>query len=295
MTEQARPAFQFYPKEFLSSSKVMAMTLTERGAYITLLSVEWLDGSLPTSAAELARILGLSVARFQKLWRGLLASCFVERNGRLVNDRLERVRAELAAYIAAAKRGGTRSAEARRKQFGTAQPSKGGSAEGSKSLRRRSRSAPEVTSNPPSNPPLRELPRTSSNTASASATASATASTSDPSDQRGATPTPITEFLTFYEQKFTSVVGDKPLINGRDAKIAKTILDKYGPKKAQNLLNAFFATSDEFILKAGFGLNIFAGQLNKFLGDQRPRAAAAPTGGRTGAPPKGKYDGITEG
>jgi len=96
--EKASPAFQFYPKEFLSSSKVMAMSLTERGAYITLLSVEWLDGSLPNSPGGLARILGLSEPRFRKLWGGVLSACFIERDGRLVNARLEDERRKQIAF-----------------------------------------------------------------------------------------------------------------------------------------------------------------------------------------------------
>lgn len=87
------PAFQFYPKDFLSSSKVRKMTLAEIGAYIVLLSTYWLDGGLPNDHAELAGILRITDTQFGRLWTGRpLGQCFVERNGRLVNERLERER-----------------------------------------------------------------------------------------------------------------------------------------------------------------------------------------------------------
>jgi uncharacterized protein YdaU (DUF1376 family) len=83
------PAFQFYPKDFLSSSKVGRMSLTEVGTYILLLSHAWLDGGLPTDTRELAKIVHMNPQRFARMWSGALSECFVERSGRLVNDRLE--------------------------------------------------------------------------------------------------------------------------------------------------------------------------------------------------------------
>ncbi len=98
MVVEKAPAFQFYPKEFLSSSKVIAMTPAERGAYITLLSMQWLDGSLPTDLSVLARLVGLPTATFKRLWPANLARCFEEREGRLLNARLEDERKKQAAF-----------------------------------------------------------------------------------------------------------------------------------------------------------------------------------------------------
>lgn len=111
---KSSPAFQFYPKEFLSSSKVMAMSLAERGAYITLLSVEWLDGSLPNDVNSLARLLAIPERKFQAIWQQHLAACFVERDGRLINERLERVRAEQEAYREQQKLNGARGGRPRK-------------------------------------------------------------------------------------------------------------------------------------------------------------------------------------
>lgn len=92
------PAFQFYPKDFLSSSKVQRMSLTEVGIYILLLSRAWLDGSLPSDVAEIAKLVKVPTARFAKMWRGSLSECFIERAGRLVNARMEDERKKQADF-----------------------------------------------------------------------------------------------------------------------------------------------------------------------------------------------------
>lgn len=92
------PAFQFFPKEFLSSSKVCRMANAEVGIYVKLLCHEWMDGSLPTDHRQLARMVGVPFRQFSRTWEGPLSECFVERNGRLVNPRLERARKEQIEY-----------------------------------------------------------------------------------------------------------------------------------------------------------------------------------------------------
>ncbi len=93
------PAFQYYPKDFLTDSNVLAMSLTEIGAYWKLISICWIDDTLPTSTAALARLVGVPHAHFSRLWPAL-APCFKEKSGRLIHPRLERERAAQAAYRA---------------------------------------------------------------------------------------------------------------------------------------------------------------------------------------------------
>lgn len=83
------PAFQFYPADFFGSSKVQRMSLTERGAYITLLAHCWLDGGLPNDPKQLAALLHVKPLQFDRMWACVLKECFVERNGVLINARLE--------------------------------------------------------------------------------------------------------------------------------------------------------------------------------------------------------------
>lgn len=93
------PAFQFYPKDFLASSKVDDMSMTERGVYITLLSRCWLDNGLPTDLPALAKYARMKPANFERMWStGPLRECFVERGGRFHNDRLDHERKSQAEY-----------------------------------------------------------------------------------------------------------------------------------------------------------------------------------------------------
>jgi uncharacterized protein YdaU (DUF1376 family) len=87
--KEKSPAFQFYPKDFLSSSKVGRMSLTEIGAYALLLSHSWLEGGLPIDIDEIAKLVKVPAPRFARMWAGSIGECFVQRGDRLINERLE--------------------------------------------------------------------------------------------------------------------------------------------------------------------------------------------------------------
>lgn len=70
---------------------VAAMSLQERGAYITLLCICWQEKSLPSEVSRLANIVGLPGKTFQKLWPHL-SGCFVQQGDRLLHPRLEKER-----------------------------------------------------------------------------------------------------------------------------------------------------------------------------------------------------------
>lgn len=111
------PAFQFYPKDFLSDSHVVAMRLPERGAYITLLCLCWLDGSIPSDLELLARRCQVSTTAFTRLWPAL-EPCFrvcSTAPSRLVQPRIERERQKQVTWremkAKAGRKGGTAKAE----------------------------------------------------------------------------------------------------------------------------------------------------------------------------------------
>lgn len=89
---EQRPSFQFYPQDFLASDSVAQMTHEEVGVYILLLCRAWVGPGLPVEIARVARLVGITEERFAALWAGPLGSCFEERDGRLVNARMERER-----------------------------------------------------------------------------------------------------------------------------------------------------------------------------------------------------------
>jgi len=107
------PAFQFYPGDYLSSSKVMRMSLEEEGAYIRLLCICWLDGFLPKNEKELAKFCKISALKFCRLWTHI-ADCFVESEpGKLVNLRLEKERAKQAKFRESKSYAGKKGAQSR--------------------------------------------------------------------------------------------------------------------------------------------------------------------------------------
>ena len=87
------PAFQFYPQDFLADAKVQVMTTEERGAYITLLCHEWIEGGLPIDEEGLAMLSGAR-DRWPEI-RDRIMVCFKRSGGKAskwINPRLQRER-----------------------------------------------------------------------------------------------------------------------------------------------------------------------------------------------------------
>ncbi len=92
------PAFQFYPKDFLSDGNQAGMSLQECGAYVRLLCVCWNEGSIPNNVTRLARLCGATPGQMQKLWPAV-SVCFRENEwGRLVHPRLDKERSKQVEY-----------------------------------------------------------------------------------------------------------------------------------------------------------------------------------------------------
>ena len=88
MSQQDRsPAFQFYPKDFLSDPNVMMMTNAQVGAYIKLLCVCWQQDTLPNDDETLAILVGESRTWWKK-FGGLIKACFRVRSRKLIHPRL---------------------------------------------------------------------------------------------------------------------------------------------------------------------------------------------------------------
>jgi uncharacterized protein YdaU (DUF1376 family) len=84
----------------MTDGHVMAMTLAERGAYITLLCLCWMDGGVPSDLSALARRCHVSTPVFTKLWPAL-EPCFVPMAGEmLIQPRIERERKKQETYRA---------------------------------------------------------------------------------------------------------------------------------------------------------------------------------------------------
>lgn len=86
---QKSPAFSFYAKDFLTGTATMS--LTERGAYVTLLAHEWDAGVVPLAPAARARVLGCTPTHERAIWNTLSAK-FSRRQDGFINLRLEEER-----------------------------------------------------------------------------------------------------------------------------------------------------------------------------------------------------------
>ena len=113
------PAFQFYAGDFMRT--VIAWSPEQRGCYISLLCHQWTEGSIPSDEASQARICGLNGGRIADALAVPLAK-FDPVEGdpsRMVNRRLERVRAEQDEYRAKQADRGRIGAKARWGKDGT--------------------------------------------------------------------------------------------------------------------------------------------------------------------------------
>src|SRR5580698_5039001 len=84
------PAFQFYPKDWLTSPTVNKMSLRDQGLFIRTLSASWLSdepGTLPLPMGVAARLVGISLRNlcdFTAKWKTI----WIQRDSKLFNDKL---------------------------------------------------------------------------------------------------------------------------------------------------------------------------------------------------------------
>lgn len=84
---------------WLRSLRVRAMTPEAKGCYIDLLVYGWKHSGIPARPVELRALTGLSSGRFRRVWEqvGPMWQNKPGDPGRLINERQERERAEVAA------------------------------------------------------------------------------------------------------------------------------------------------------------------------------------------------------
>ncbi len=105
------PAFQWYPKDDLSSMRVTMMTLEEEGAYRRAMNYCWLHGFIPADTRKLALLIGKGcspeVAEVVK-------TMFVEKDGVLIHERLDKEREKQKDWRQKSSLAGKKSAETRK-------------------------------------------------------------------------------------------------------------------------------------------------------------------------------------
>jgi len=123
--DDKRPAFQFYPQDYLSDVNVQAMTWAERGRYWHLVSLCWIQGSIPSDKVLIRRLLGASNDLSSESLDFIL-KCFKKapEEGRLVHPRLVKEREKQDSFKKACSAGGKKSQAGRRKAKVVASTSK---------------------------------------------------------------------------------------------------------------------------------------------------------------------------
>ena len=111
MDKHDAPSFQFYPKDFLSDPDVMQMNMAQKGAYITLLSFQWLNDGLPKSDSYIRNLLG-APPKWKSLWEGI-SHKFIEIDGKLYNKRLYKEKQKQIEHRKVASKAGKKGAEKR--------------------------------------------------------------------------------------------------------------------------------------------------------------------------------------
>ena len=257
------PAFQFYPGDFLSSSKVQRMSLTEMGAYLKLLCLNWLDGSLPDDVAILASMVGLKQPQFAKMWAGPLHECFEVRGGRLVNPRLEKERKAQAEF--------------RKKQKDKADI---------RWDKHRNTTIGNATALPERHPRGNALQSSSSS----SSTQKPKEQVSESAEPDSGSP-PLLVFPTIGTGGSTWALTESLVASWREAYPGLDVLGECRHAKA-------WVEAQPARRKTAVGMSKFLVNWFNRTVERGSRAVAGTTGtngkGRTGAPPAGKYDGLEE-
>ena len=94
------PAFQFYPKDFLSDLNVQCMNMEARGIYITLLCNCWIENSIPDDPDIIQPLLNHGSTNDEHMmnqWKKI-SRCFYKKGGRLFHKRLESEREKQKKY-----------------------------------------------------------------------------------------------------------------------------------------------------------------------------------------------------
>lgn len=117
------PAFQFYPKDFLTDRKVLVMPNEVVGMYIKLLSIDWLEDGFPRG--EMLRLSGYDWQDRNGLLRSddghstaiaLLSECFIahpSKDGFVTNPKLQKIRKEQEENRVKKQKAGENGAKAR--------------------------------------------------------------------------------------------------------------------------------------------------------------------------------------
>jgi len=273
------PRMDWYPQDYLADPKTRAMTLEEHGAYLLLLQLEWVGGPLPADHGELAAMLGVGAKSFSRIWRRVSA-CFIESDGHLINERLERERGAMLAHRESKRTAGSNGGYAKARAAsgakqkrssatvlpGVCQDSATGKIVGNRSPSPSpspSLSLPTLSPEPEpvSPPPLRE----SFSGDAAPPQTLAPQTPQDPTTPEG------------FRLAWTAVRASRPVPLTDDAPAAlhasaAVLLSRAtgaDPTWARAVIEAYHEQADEVVTRAGWSLRLFPHRINGLLAETK--------------------------
>jgi uncharacterized protein YdaU (DUF1376 family) len=99
------PYYPLYPDDFDLSETVSKMSLEAKGLYISMLNLQWRNGSVPSDLTELSRLLHVNIRTLQRVFpecsRCFGANC---ESGRIANKRLQDERIKAFDKVAKSKK-----------------------------------------------------------------------------------------------------------------------------------------------------------------------------------------------
>jgi len=105
---------------------------------------------------------------------------------------------------------------------------------------------------------------------------------SKPQQQPKAPPDPrVKTFVDYYHQEFLRMFGKKPVIAAHHPGLVKKLLAGREIEEVKTTLARFFESGDPFIVRAGYGLNIFYSQYNKLLSEDPAMSKLSEAGRQT--------------
>ncbi len=116
-TDDKPPAFQFYPKDWLSDINVIRLTSAQRGVYINLLCVCWLEGSIPSDRVAIASLFR-DCSEQDAATVAQLFDADPADPAKLIHKRLEKERVKQCQYRKCQSQNGLRGAKVRWRRHG---------------------------------------------------------------------------------------------------------------------------------------------------------------------------------
>jgi len=83
------PSYQEYPSDLLANRHYALMTLSERGLFDIMRKQCWVNRSVPTNRAELAKIIGCDVVEVEDNLSPHVLHFFIEKDGEYISPELD--------------------------------------------------------------------------------------------------------------------------------------------------------------------------------------------------------------